>query len=74
MTTNPTPSQTVGPFYGYALPFPGGGEVAPVGHPDTITLHGYVRRRRQARTGRACRVLAAGSRGQSRGQARITAW
>ncbi|MBM7173346.1 protocatechuate 3,4-dioxygenase subunit alpha [Streptomyces sp. G44] len=38
----PTPSQTVGPFYGYALPFPGGGEIAPVGHPDTITLHGYV--------------------------------
>ncbi len=38
----PTPSQTVGPFYGYALPFPRGGEVAPVGHPDTITLHGYV--------------------------------
>ncbi|MEU3978959.1 protocatechuate 3,4-dioxygenase subunit alpha [Streptomyces sp. NPDC026672] len=38
----PTPSQTVGPFYGYALPFPGGGDIAPVGHPDTITLHGQV--------------------------------
>ncbi|MEU6121214.1 protocatechuate 3,4-dioxygenase subunit alpha [Streptomyces sp. NPDC047123] len=38
----PTPSQTVGPFYGYALPFPHGGDVAPTGHPDTITLHGYV--------------------------------
>ncbi|AXG82139.1 protocatechuate 3,4-dioxygenase subunit alpha [Streptomyces paludis] len=38
----PTPSQTVGPFYGYALPFPGGGEVSPAGHPDTVTLHGYV--------------------------------
>lgn len=38
----PTPSQTVGPFYGYALPFPGGGDVAPTGHPDTLTLHGYV--------------------------------
>ncbi|HEY8533658.1 MAG TPA: protocatechuate 3,4-dioxygenase subunit alpha [Micromonospora sp.] len=38
----PTPSQTVGPFYGYALPFPGGGDVAPAGHPDTITIHGYV--------------------------------
>jgi protocatechuate 3,4-dioxygenase, alpha subunit len=38
----PTPSQTVGPFYGYALPFTGGGEIAPVGHPDTLTLHGYV--------------------------------
>ncbi|AJE43514.1 protocatechuate 3,4-dioxygenase subunit alpha [Streptomyces nodosus] len=39
----PTPSHTVGPFYGYALPFPGGGEIAPVGHPDTITLQGHVR-------------------------------
>ncbi|MFJ8357693.1 protocatechuate 3,4-dioxygenase subunit alpha [Streptomyces sp. NPDC093984] len=38
----PTPSHTVGPFYGYALPFPGGGDIAPVGHPDTITLQGYV--------------------------------
>ncbi|PBC59948.1 protocatechuate 3,4-dioxygenase subunit alpha [Streptomyces sp. Tue6028] len=38
----PTPSHTIGPFYGHALPFPGGGEVAPPGHPDTITLHGYV--------------------------------
>jgi protocatechuate 3,4-dioxygenase alpha subunit len=39
----PTPSQTVGPFYGYALPFPGGDRVAPDGHPDTLTVHGYVR-------------------------------
>lgn len=38
----PTPSQTVGPFYGYALPFPGGGDIAPLGHPDTVTLQGYV--------------------------------
>ncbi|MGW0808719.1 protocatechuate 3,4-dioxygenase subunit alpha [Nonomuraea sp. NPDC002799] len=35
---NPTPSQTVGPFYGYALPFPGGGDIATGG----ITLHGHV--------------------------------
>ncbi|MEU3737280.1 protocatechuate 3,4-dioxygenase subunit alpha [Streptomyces sp. NPDC032198] len=42
MSYAPTPSQTVGPFYGYALPFPRGGEVAPAGHPDTVTLHGYV--------------------------------
>ncbi|TDD41930.1 protocatechuate 3,4-dioxygenase subunit alpha [Nonomuraea terrae] len=35
---NPTPSQTVGPFYGYALPFPGGGDIALGG----ITVHGYV--------------------------------
>ncbi|MEV6047390.1 protocatechuate 3,4-dioxygenase subunit alpha [Streptomyces xanthochromogenes] len=38
----PTPTQTVGPFYGYALPFPGGGEVAPAGDPAAITVHGYV--------------------------------
>lgn len=38
----PTPSHTVGPFYGYALPFPEGEQVAPKGHPDTVTLHGYV--------------------------------
>ncbi|WP_283134538.1 protocatechuate 3,4-dioxygenase subunit alpha [Rhizohabitans arisaemae] len=36
-----TPSQTVGPFYGYALPFPGGADLAP-GHPGAITVHGYV--------------------------------
>ncbi|HWU10034.1 MAG TPA: protocatechuate 3,4-dioxygenase subunit alpha [Streptomyces sp.] len=42
MSHAPTPSQTVGPFYGYALPFPGGNEVAPAGHPDTVTVHGYV--------------------------------
>lgn len=39
----PTPSHTVGPFYGYALPFPEGEQVAPQGHPDRITVHGYVR-------------------------------
>ncbi|MFM9370032.1 protocatechuate 3,4-dioxygenase subunit alpha [Streptomyces sp. Da 82-17] len=38
----PTPSHTVGPFYGYALPFPGGPDAAPHAHPDTITVHGRV--------------------------------
>ena len=38
----PTPSQTVGPFFGFALPFAGGGEVAPVGHQDTVILRGTV--------------------------------
>lgn len=38
-----TPSQTVGPFYGYALPFAHGGDIAPAGDPRTITLHGVVR-------------------------------
>lgn len=42
MTPRPTPSQTIGPFYGYALPFPDGGRVAPAGHPDTLTVYGYV--------------------------------
>ncbi|WP_405774468.1 protocatechuate 3,4-dioxygenase subunit alpha [Streptomyces sp. NBC_00859] len=42
MTVLPTPSQTVGPFYGYALPFPGGPDIAPPGHPGTITVHGHV--------------------------------
>ncbi|GAA1909969.1 protocatechuate 3,4-dioxygenase subunit alpha [Streptomyces sodiiphilus] len=38
----PTASQTVGPFYGYALPFPGGPDAAPAGHPGTVTVHGCV--------------------------------
>ncbi|MFF0779728.1 protocatechuate 3,4-dioxygenase subunit alpha [Streptomyces sp. NPDC003720] len=38
----PTPSHTVGPFYGYALPFRGGEDIAPLGHPDTVTVHGHV--------------------------------
>ncbi|CAM5642149.1 protocatechuate 3,4-dioxygenase subunit alpha [Streptomyces purpurascens] len=38
----PTPSHTVGPFYGHALPFRGGEDIAPAGHPDTVTVHGYV--------------------------------
>lgn len=42
MSPAPTPSQTVGPFYGYALPFAGGGDIAPTGHPDTLTVHGRV--------------------------------
>lgn len=45
MTTDadrPAPAQTVGPFFGFALPVPGGGEVAPLAHPDVIVLHGVV--------------------------------
>lgn len=38
-----TPSQTIGPFYGFALPFARGGELAPAAHPDAVTVHGYVR-------------------------------
>ncbi|MFJ8769932.1 protocatechuate 3,4-dioxygenase subunit alpha [Streptomyces clavifer] len=42
MSLPPTPSQTVGPFYGYALPFPGGADIAPAGHPGAVMVHGYV--------------------------------
>ncbi|MGW8376251.1 protocatechuate 3,4-dioxygenase subunit alpha [Streptomyces sp. ODS28] len=38
----PTPSHTVGPFYGYALPFPEGGDLVPAGRTDAVTVHGYV--------------------------------
>ncbi|RBM06293.1 protocatechuate 3,4-dioxygenase subunit alpha [Streptomyces sp. PT12] len=38
----PTPSQTVGPFFGHALPFAGGGDLAPAGHPGAVTVHGRV--------------------------------
>ena len=37
-----TASQTIGPFYGYALPFAGGAELTPAGHPGAVTVHGYV--------------------------------
>jgi protocatechuate 3,4-dioxygenase, alpha subunit len=37
-----TPSQTIGPFFGYALPYPGGAEVASRTDPDAIRLHGTV--------------------------------
>ncbi|MGW7001787.1 protocatechuate 3,4-dioxygenase subunit alpha [Streptomyces sp. NPDC054933] len=42
MTPLRTPSQTIGPYFGYALPHPGGGGIAPTGHPDTVTVHGRV--------------------------------
>ena len=37
-----TPSQTVGPFYGYALPYAGGPDVRAAWQPDAIRLHGVV--------------------------------
>ena len=33
MTLAPTPGQTIGPFYGYALPYPGDSELVPPGAP-----------------------------------------
>jgi protocatechuate 3,4-dioxygenase alpha subunit len=42
MTLAPTPGQTIGPFYGYALPYPGDCELVPAGTPGAIRLHGTV--------------------------------
>ena len=38
----PTPGQTVGPFYGYALPYAGDSELVPPGRAGAIRLHGTV--------------------------------
>ncbi|TDC69422.1 protocatechuate 3,4-dioxygenase subunit alpha [Actinomadura sp. GC306] len=38
----PTPSQTVGPFYGYALPYETGPKVVPGWHPGAIEIRGRV--------------------------------
>jgi protocatechuate 3,4-dioxygenase alpha subunit len=37
-----TPGQTVGPFFGYALPFERGSELVPPWAPGAIQLHGVV--------------------------------
>jgi protocatechuate 3,4-dioxygenase alpha subunit len=37
-----TPGQTVGPFFGYALPYPGDSELVPPSHPHALRLHGSV--------------------------------
>lgn len=37
-----TPGQTVGPFFGYALPFERGEQLVPLGRADSIRLHGTV--------------------------------
>jgi protocatechuate 3,4-dioxygenase alpha subunit len=37
-----TPGQTVGPFFGYALPYVGGGELVPPARRDAVRLHGLV--------------------------------
>jgi protocatechuate 3,4-dioxygenase alpha subunit len=38
----PAPGQTIGPFFGYALPYEGGHTLVPTSHPDAIHLHGSV--------------------------------
>jgi len=37
-----TPGQTVGPFFHYALPFPGDRELVPPGQAGSVRLHGNV--------------------------------
>ncbi|MDT7802134.1 MAG: protocatechuate 3,4-dioxygenase, alpha subunit [Actinomycetota bacterium] len=39
----PTPGQTVGPFFGYALPFPDDEHLVPPGSTGAVRLHGTVR-------------------------------
>lgn len=38
----PTPGQTIGPFFHYALPYPGGSELVPPATPGAVRLHGTV--------------------------------
>jgi protocatechuate 3,4-dioxygenase alpha subunit len=38
----PTSGQTVGPFFGYALPYVGDGDLVPGHHPDAVRLTGRV--------------------------------
>jgi protocatechuate 3,4-dioxygenase, alpha subunit len=38
----PTPSQTVGPFFGFALPFPSDADAVPTGSPGAIRIEGQL--------------------------------
>lgn len=38
----PTSGQTIGPFFGYALPYQGGGDLVPAHHPNAVRLSGTV--------------------------------
>ena len=42
MKLTPTPGQTVGPFFGYALPFPHDNELVAPDAPGAVLLHGRV--------------------------------
>ncbi len=42
MSLPPTPGQTIGPFYGFALPYAGGPELVPPASPNAIRIHGRV--------------------------------
>lgn len=41
-TLQPTPGQTIGPFFHYALPYDDGAHLVPPGTPGAIRLHGTV--------------------------------
>lgn len=43
MSLPPTPGQTIGPFFGEALPFAAGPQLVPASDPGAIRLHGTVR-------------------------------
>lgn len=38
----PTPGQTIGPFFGYSLPYAGGPDLVPPAYPGAVRLHGLV--------------------------------
>jgi protocatechuate 3,4-dioxygenase alpha subunit len=42
MSRVPTPGQTVGPFFGFALPYLGGADLVSPGRPDAVRLFGRV--------------------------------
>ncbi len=42
MSPQATPGQTVGPFFGFALPFAGDADLVPPGHPEAVQLTGRV--------------------------------
>ena len=37
-----TPGQTIGPFFGFALPYEGSDQLVPLRHPDAVRLTGLV--------------------------------
>ena len=42
MSRLPTPGQTIGPFFGYALPYDGDADLVPAHHPGAVRLSGTV--------------------------------
>ncbi len=41
-TARPTPGQTIGPFFGFALPYVGDAQLVPPGRVDAVSLSGRV--------------------------------